>query len=741
MKVQGWLAVVLLLIPGCAAYKELEPEPDLAALERGYIELKDGKDHFELDEGNKYFLRFPSPPQENFTLVLVTQAKPLLSSYLTSTFNDGRGPITTIADQTVTSDSISAFAINPVVTGYQWVIEKVTQDIVLRLRYRYVPLWRYTFESKYAEYRTVLADNLIDRSTYRSLDVGFDADALDVTRERALVQERTARIQTMKNQLEQIEKIFPKNIAASKDTAYEQYLALRRASDEELAFQGDYSTILELFEKERSTRGNTSAFIEAAPYFAGIVSQRGRFPQGVLRKSSQVLSKRLTEVAPYLDDLLRNKSDLTPISPNPSYGDIEELYRSGGQSMPPDLQNLVRFVNRFNVEVKSLEASDRQFDALVAYFNRNIESPGSSFYADLASRAAEVRSSLPEPQASRFPGFGRYNCALRLERELTRATNRANDLQTMYQSARTVSSLISDRSWQSAEGSLRGLHTEAGLSGSPEISAQRKTLVEHFEGEIFSAVKSTSHQRIDAFIKAHETVIDNVPQLYADSSFQPVYQITFSSRGANDLIQKRSQVQDYLDQIRYFQFPETSIRSIYAEFTGNMRNRGVEKARAIVEHGKFYKGADEQIKGLIIECNVEAAKWIVHPKEYRKLFALPVTSNPQGVNEYMFRIRLKIPSEAQFPVFDVNLKLPQDIAEKAGKEQWFESMTIDKVPLKNEGRFRITSPTAENNYETLITPVQMDKEGKNILEVRFKYPGFRVFDVSVMAQVPIIRKN
>jgi hypothetical protein len=35
----------------------------------------------------------------------------------------------------------------------------------------------------------------------------------------------------------------------------------------------------------------------------------------------------------------------------------------------------------------------------------------------------------------------------------------------------------------------------------------------------------------------------------------------------------------------------------------------------------------------------------------------------------------------------------------------------------------------------------MDKEGRNILEVRFKYPGFRVFEVSAMAQVPIIRKN
>jgi hypothetical protein len=147
------------------------------------------------------------------------------------------------------------------------------------------------------------------------------------------------------------------------------------------------------------------------------------------------------------------------------------------------------------------------------------------------------------------------------------------------------------------------------------------------------------------------------------------------------------------------------------------------------------------VKGLITECDVTAAKWVIRPKEYRKLFALPVTSNPSGKNEYMFRIRLQIPTEAAFPVFDVNLKLPREVAEKAGQTQWFESITIDKKPIKNEGRFRITSPTAENNYETLITPVQMDKDGRHVLEVRFSYPGFRVFEVSAMAQVPIIRKN
>jgi hypothetical protein len=144
---------------------------------------------------------------------------------------------------------------------------------------------------------------------------------------------------------------------------------------------------------------------------------------------------------------------------------------------------------------------------------------------------------------------------------------------------------------------------------------------------------------------------------------------------------------------------------------------------------------------MVDECNVSSAKWIVKPREYRKLYALPVTSNKTGTNQYMFRIRLNIPSDAQFPVFDINIKLPPEVAQKASASRWYDEITINKKPIKNEGRFRITAPMAANDYESLITPVQMDKAGNNILEVKFKYPGFKVFEVSAMAQVPIIRKN
>jgi len=741
MKAYVRLAAFLILIPGCAAYKELEPDPEVSALERGYIELKDGDDHFELERDNKYFVTFPSPYSDNSYLVLVTSAKPAIRSFLTASFDEGKGAMMPISDEAASSDSVMVYATDKTAAVYHWVIDSVRNDLVLTLNYRYVPKWRYTFENKYAEFQDVLERNTVDRSTYNSIDINFDTDRLDVAREMSHVEDRSGRITSMNDELLRLESIFPPGIATSRDTAYERYVAFKARVDDELSFQKDYSSVLNLFKKEKETRGNTSLFLEAVPFFSEIMSQAHRFPGGVRAKTSRILVDRLTDVAPALDRMLRSKDDILPITPAVTAEAVGSLYRSCGEQMPAETESILRFISRFNTEVEQLQASNGRFDALRRYFDEHATAATESFFADLMGRVAEIESAVPDPRTARFERFGTYRCAVRLNREITNARNRAGDLQTMYQTAGAIAGYIGSAQWISAESRLRELHSMRGTSDAPEIPSQRSTVVKLLESNMFSAVRRASEQRIDAFIRAHEMAIDNVTALYADSAFLPVHQITFSSVGPSDLEQKRKQIEGYLDQIKYVQFPENSIKSIYADFTRNMKDRGVEKARAIVEHGKFYKGTDKQVKGLITECDVEAAKWIVKPKDFRKLFALPVTSNRQGTNEYMFRIRLQIPSEAQFPVFDVTLKLPQEVAEKSRQEQWFESITIDKKPIRQEGRFRITSPTAENNYESLITPVQMDKEGRNILEVRFKYPGFRVFEVSAMAQVPIIRKN
>ena len=148
-----------------------------------------------------------------------------------------------------------------------------------------------------------------------------------------------------------------------------------------------------------------------------------------------------------------------------------------------------------------------------------------------------------------------------------------------------------------------------------------------------------------------------------------------------------------------------------------------------------------EIKNLIAECDPYAAKWITKAKQYRKVFVLPTTSKPGGSNQYLMKINLQIPSDAKFPVYDVNVKLPMEIARHAGSKQWYKEITFNKKILKNEGRFSISAPSADTNYEMQITPLQVNKTGNNVLEIVFDYDAFKVFEVSIMAQRPIMKKN
>ena len=93
------LALSLSLLAGCATFKELQPKPELTPLERGYIELKNDKEDFQLDQGKQYFIRFPRPLKDNFALVLETNEKWYLDTYLTRAFDDGKGRIVRIPDE------------------------------------------------------------------------------------------------------------------------------------------------------------------------------------------------------------------------------------------------------------------------------------------------------------------------------------------------------------------------------------------------------------------------------------------------------------------------------------------------------------------------------------------------------------------------------------------------------------------------------------------------------------------
>jgi hypothetical protein len=735
------ISVFLAFLAGCSAYKELTPDPEIFPTERGYIELKNGKDQFTLDKESKYFMKFPSPDRESYVLVLRLGNKPIISSHLTTIFDNGDSPSTRIRDEAADSDTLSVYAIDGRVLTFFWVVDTVRADTRLTMHYRYMPRWRYAFEARYTAFQESLRKNAVDRSTYESIGPNFGFESFDFSKARTDLDARASSLSAMREELVKMASLFPSDIAGSRDSAYQKYVALKAAVDDELRFQEDYAATLRVFELEKASRGNTGAFLEAAPLFADFLGQPGRYRQGAVDKARELVVGRLPEASPYYENQLKSKNDLSRITLRPPFEPVRRLFAASGQPLPDDLRSLEGFVDRFNVEAGALQSANSRLAECDRLLQNNPSWASDTLYAVLIARNEDAKAVIVESQLDRFERQRGYPCVALLNQELSTVRGATATLNDLYSRARSVAGRISMSAWPEAEAQLRELHTTVGLNENRIVRGQKPTIVAHLELEIFTRVKKGSEQRVDAFITRNEMNADNVPALYADSAFLPLHRLTFSGSGPATVAQRNKQIQDYLMQAKTIRFPETAINALYRDFVQNINNRGAEKARAIVEHGKQYLGSDKQVKAYVTECDPTAAKWIVKPKEYRKVYALPITANRQGSNDYLIRLRLNIPSGAQFPVFDITIKLPPDVAAKAGSEQWYRDITINKKPIKNEGRFRITSPRADNNYESLISPVQMDKEGNNILEVRFAYPGYRAFEISAMAQVPIIRKN
>ena len=111
MKPSNWIIYILsLLMAGCAAYKELQPEPKISFIEDGYIQLQDDDEDFELSEGKKYFIKFPQPQYENTYLVLTLSEKSALQSFLTRAFDDGEGTIIKMTDESESPEKAARIA-------------------------------------------------------------------------------------------------------------------------------------------------------------------------------------------------------------------------------------------------------------------------------------------------------------------------------------------------------------------------------------------------------------------------------------------------------------------------------------------------------------------------------------------------------------------------------------------------------------------------------------------------------
>jgi len=741
MRSRSLVLPVALLLAGCAAYTELSPDPAVTPQERGYIRLADGEKNFMLDKGEKYYMEFPGPSRKDMVLVLVTDKKWALDALLTRVFDSGEGPGEPIADEAASSDSVFVYAVDPSATTYFWVIQGVRAEAELTMNYRYTPRWRYTFETRYASLNEGLKKNIVSRDTYNAIDASYSFSGFDFAGEKGRLDQRMSALMPLSEETHKLELLFPPEIVNSQDTAYQKFRELKTGLDDEIAFQQSYAQVLTVFEVLETTRGRTGEFLAATPKLNAFLKQEKAYPPRITSRVRTDATTRLAEAFPHYDRQVRSKTDVTPIVLQPAIAPVLDLYKTMGTPVPRDLGVLAEFTERYNMEAGILESANKKLRRLETLGGEGVRWTSDTLYTGLIATASEVARLVPQSQLDRYETYGTLPYVSQLRSEIAKTSARAVAFQDLYETARTAAADIAVGKWREAETGIRALHESGQFAAHPPVNAQKGRLITEFEEEIASGVLQASRKRAEDFAAKHELTLENVPALYADSAFLPVYRIAFSSGGSTVVSRRTADIQRALDQIKTVTFPERAIRAIYREFTTAPNTRGVEKARAIVEHGKMYTGTDKQIRAIIDECNVESPKWITKPKEYRRVFALPVTNNRSGTNEYKIRLQLQIPSDAEFPVYDVNVKLPREVTEKAGSEQWYEKLTINNKEIKNEGRFRITSPTRENGYESLITPVQMDKAGKNILEITFKYPGFRVFEISAMAQVPIIRKN
>lgn len=786
------LSTAIFFIIGCSAYKQLQPKPELSPAESGYIELKDGKKDFELKKDKKYFIQFPSAQENNFYLVLSLSNKKSFHSFLTAQLIDKKKHGESIKDES-TSDTLSVYPVQQNGTGYFLLVDKVGQDVVLKTNYRYTPQWRFKFENKYAEFQSALQKNRLDRKNYSAIGSGYHLEGLNYVSTADSLKQRSSELVLMYKELLAIESIFPKTILNSKDQAYQNYLKFKSDVEDEMTFQEDYANTIGFFSKEFACRNNPAEFVKGVDDFTAYFAKKDRYPSTVFSEAQTVIKGRLTEVVPFYDQRISGKDDAKPFDENlymtSNLYRTRFLYENAGLAIPSEYNSIVKFVKDFDAKAISIVNAKDSLKYISGVVNNFNQMPNDEFFRIAVKKTTELQGSLPSPIDESYGKYQPLKSSKQLNDELTTLKAdidkslasyreaealvpqlnvlkdqkdystmlgilkqnahlyflldkyKALDKMSVDEQSNSIRTALESNNWPQSEGLLRKLHEDMNFLNAAEIYPAKKATVDALEDSLYTRIDRASRVRITQFLDANVNTLENVDSLYSDTVFVPVYNITFASGSRNELVQRKNNLIADLSKMKEDEFPARAIKTLYEQFTTNPSDNGVLKARAIVSHGKHYTADDKKTKQRISECDPYAAKWITKPKEYRRVFVLPVTDSKKGKNKYVVRFNVNIETEANFPVYDVNVKLPKDIAGNAATTQWYESITLNKKPLKNEGRFSISAPNAANDFECQITPVQMNKDQNNILEITFYDDSFKVYTFSTMVQKPIIKKN
>ena len=298
MRIWSVAAICAVFFAGCAAYKELTPEPPVTPLERGYIELKEDDEIFQLEKGEKYYIQFPAPVQNDFALVLETNKKWSIESLLTPVFDDKDGPGERIPDEAAQKDSFMVYAVGKLGRPYTWVVENVWTDAELTMRYRYVPRWRYMFENRAVTLRGDLEHNRMDRTQYDAIDDRYSFRGFDFRRVGAQLEVKTRNLAKLAEEMGKLKAIIPTDVLTSTDTAAVKYRQLDDDLTDEVAFQASYAGALVVFEKLEVTRGNTGEFLREAPSFTTFLTNQQHYTERVTGRIRADVIGRLGDAFP-----------------------------------------------------------------------------------------------------------------------------------------------------------------------------------------------------------------------------------------------------------------------------------------------------------------------------------------------------------------------------------------------------------------------------------------------------------
>lgn len=787
-----FLGTALLLFINCSSYKQLKPEPLLSPAEKGYIELKNRKKDFVIKQDEMYFVTFPAPGDDKYYLVVDIPHKKKYHSFLTASLVKNKKYGDLIKDAAADKDNISVYPIGRGIS-YFWLIDDIKEDVVLNMKYRYVPQWRFKFENKHAQFKSILENNCVKRDTYNNLGTSFHFSSFKYKEGLSEIKKKSVALDKVLKDLLAIRSLFPQSILNSQDEAYKNFQALKNNLEDEIEFQANYYAVLNFFKREYETRGNPGEFIKHVENFIPYFSSKENLSANVVKESQTVLAKRLDALMPFYDQRLSGKSDEKPFDQKlyliKELNRVAILYEKAGITTPQLFLALLKYINDFDSRSKELFESKQKINEIQQNIPKYSKMPDNQFFPEIVNKTLQIKSAIPPKISSEHGKYQSYICSSKLNEAITKFTSEMETSYSNYNEAaglvsqvnvfkaqrdfhgmlviltqyrhleflldlykdldkmsveeqeRNIQESLTSYRWREAEAALEQLYRDNSFINVTKIFPQKERAVRTLEDSIYITVDRVSRYRVDKFLIEKIDTLEDIDSLYNDSVFLPAYNVTFSTGSRRELIQRKDDLVAHLAKLKENQFPMKAVKILYERFVKSPNKIGVAMARAIVAHGKHYTGKDKRTKRRIAECNPWSSKWIVKPKQYRRVFALPITDNKNGTNRYFLRLNIRIPTDAKFPVYDVNIKLPKRIAKNAATKQWYEKITLNKKPLKNEGRFSIGAPSASNDYECQITPVRMDKDGNNYLDIYFKNKSFMVHSVSVMVQKPIIKKN